>query len=325
MTAPTQPTKIILDCDPGHDDAVAMLLAWGHPAIDLLAVTTVAGNQTLEKVTANARAVAKVGGITGIPFAAGASRPLVGAQIIPEEIHGDSGLDGPELPSAGVPLQEAHAIDLIAEIIEREPEGTVEIVPTGALTNIALFARRYPHLVKRVRGITLMGGTHHGGNMTPAAEFNILADPEAAQVVFNTPWEVTMVGLDVTHKVLAVPSRMEQLAATGTDVAEFIVELVEFFGAAYKQERRYPGPPMHDPLAVASVADPGLLTTVRAPIDVETKGELTRGMTVVDLRRTWWTPEAGEHGDPTALATADDYAGTEENGAAIHHLSLIHI
>lgn len=306
----TSPRKIILDCDPGHDDAIAMLLAWGNPNIDLLAVTTVAGNQTLEKVTTNARALARVGNITSVPFAAGADRPLVAPQLIPEEIHGESGLDGPRLPEAGVELEKQHAIELIAQVIEREAPGTVTLVPTGALTNIALFARTYPHLVERVAGVTLMGGGHHTGNMTPAAEFNILADPEAAKIVFEAAWPVTMVGLDVTHKVLAVPERMEQIRAVGTDVAQFIAELVEFFGAAYMDLRRYPGPPLHDPLAVAAVADPQVLTTVAAPVAVETQGEFTRGMTVVDLRRTWGAQHqtADRPGDPSAIGTHDDYA-----------------
>lgn len=297
-------TKIILDCDPGHDDAIAMLLAWGNPDIELLGVTTVAGNQTLEKVTTNARALATVGSITRVPFAAGASRPLVGPQLIPEEIHGDSGLDGPQLPAPGVELDSRHAIQLIADIVAEQPDKSVTLVPTGSLTNVALFARTYPELVERVAGVTLMGGGHHTGNMTPAAEFNILADPEAAQIVFEAQWPVTMVGLDVTHKVLATPDRMEQLKKVNTDVSQFIAELVEFFGGSYMKERRYPGPPMHDPLAVAAVADPLILTTVRAPIQVETKGEFTRGQTVVDLRRTW-NPDQAE--DPSALGIADDY------------------
>lgn len=304
MTAQTQKSKIILDCDPGHDDAIAMLLAWGNPNIDLLAVTTVAGNQTLEKVTRNARAIARVGNITGIPFAAGASRPLVAPQLIPEEIHGDSGLDGPRLPAPGVELDPRHAVNLMADIISEHDPGSITLVPTGALTNIALFARMYPQLVERVAGVTLMGGGHHTGNMTPAAEFNILADPEAAKIVFEAGWPVTMVGLDVTHKVLAVPGRMAQLQELGTDVAAFIAELVEFFGAAYMKERHYPGPPMHDPLAVAAVANPDLLRTVRAPIHIETHGEFSRGATVVDLRRTWGSQMGA--GDPSALGIADD-------------------
>ena len=298
-------SKIILDCDPGHDDAIAMLLAWGNPNIDLLAVTTVAGNQVLDKVTTNARAMARVGKITGIPFAAGADQPLCGQQVIAEEIHGDSGLDGPQLPEPGVDLDPRHAVHLMVDLIRENEPGTVTLVPTGALTNIALLAKLHPELVERVAGVTLMGGAYRSGNMTPAAEFNILADPEAAKLVFEADWPVTMVGLDVTHKVLATPQRMEQLNAVGTDVARFVAELVEFFGAAYMSERRYPGPPLHDPLAVAAVADPDVLTTIAAHIQVETQGEYTRGQTVVDLRRTWGVQQG--HDDPSAVAIADDY------------------
>lgn len=304
-TSPAQ--KIIMDCDPGHDDAIAMLLAHGNPNLELLAVTTVAGNQTLEKVTTNARALARVGNITGIPFAAGSSRPLVGPQLIPDEIHGESGLDGPELPAPGVPLEDTHAVNLIAQVIRHNEPGSVVIVPTGSLTNIALFARMYPELVQRVGGVTLMGGGHHTGNMTPAAEFNILADPDAAAIVFEESWPVTMIGLDVTHQVLAVPERMEQLKAIDTDVSQFIAELVEFFGASYMKERNYPGPPMHDPLAVAAVADPSVVRTIRAPIYVETQGAHARGQTIVDFRRTW------SNNDPSGLGLVDAPEATSPN------------
>lgn len=185
-----------------------------------------------------------------------------------------------------MPLEDTHAVNLIAQVIQDNEPGSVVIVPTGSLTNIALFARMYPELVERVGGVTLMGGGHHTGNMTPAAEFNILADPDAAAIVFEESWPVTMIGLDVTHQVLAVPDRMEQLKAIGTDVAQFIAELVEFFGASYMKERNYPGPPMHDPLAVAAVADPSVVRTIRAPIYVETQGAHARGQTIVDFRRT---------------------------------------
>ncbi|WCZ37595.1 Pyrimidine-specific ribonucleoside hydrolase RihA [Corynebacterium heidelbergense] len=321
--------KIILDCDPGHDDAVAMLLAWGNPGIELLGVTTVAGNQTLEKVTHNARAVARVGNMRGIPIAAGAHRPLIGPQVIPAEIHGDSGMDGPQLPQPDPTdqrLDPRHAVTLMADLVLAEEPNTVTIVATGAQTNLALFARMYPELVERVRGITFMGGGHHTGNMTPAAEFNILADPEAAAVVLEERWPVTMVGLDVTHKVLAVPERMAQLHAVGTDVATFIAELVEFFGAAYRRERRYPGPPLHDPLAVAAIADPGVLRTIAAPIAVETTGRHTRGQTVVDLRNTWGAQAGGA--DPSALGLADSTGQPGEDtpgygtGGAHHRVAV---
>ena len=306
--------KIILDCDPGHDDAIAMLLAWGNPDVDLLAVTTVAGNQTVDKVTANALALARVAGMSAVPIARGADRPLVGAQLIAEEIHGESGLDGPQLPAPDASLDPRHAVDLMADIIRNQPAGTVTLVPTGALTNLALFARTHPDLVDRVAGVTLMGGAHHGGNMTPAAEFNILADPEAASIVFAADWPVTMIGLDVTHKVLATPDRLAQLTAVGTDVSQFVAELVEFFGAAYMDERRYPGPPMHDPLAVAAVIDPAVVRTIAAPVQIETQGEFTRGMTVVDLRRTW---DPDSHCDPSALGLADDFELASRHRVAV--------
>ncbi|AZA08463.1 nucleoside hydrolase [Corynebacterium pseudopelargi] len=303
--------KVIYDCDPGHDDAVALLLAWGNPDIELLGVSTVAGNQTLEKVTNNARALARVAGISGVPFAAGADRPLLGPQLIPEEIHGDSGLDGPQLPAPGVELDPRHAVNLIADLVREHAPGEITLVPTGALTNIALFARMYPELIQRVGGITLMGGGHHSGNMTPAAEFNILADPEAARIVFEAAWPITMVGLDVTHQVLAVPERLAQLQGVGTDVSQFVAELIEFFGQAYMQERGYPGPPMHDPLAMAAVADPSVLRTVAADIYVETQGDYARGQTIVDFRTTW------DDGEPARLGVRDAQEGTPRHRVAM--------
>lgn len=308
--------KIILDCDPGHDDAIAMLLAWANPEVELLAVTTVAGNQTLEKVTRNARGVAVVGGMEGLSITPGADRPLLGPQLIPEEIHGESGLDGPTLPDVPAPAAAAegelaeHAVSVIARIVSAHEPGAITLVPTGALTNIALFARMYPHLVERVGGVTLMGGGHHTGNMTAAAEFNILADPEAAAIVFDAGWPITMIGLDVTHGVLATPDRLEQIRAVDTDVSRFVAELIEFFGDAYMSERHYPGPPMHDPLAVAAVIDPAVVRTIRAPIHVETQGQFGRGQTIVDLRRTWGSDQG--LGDPAALALADDSDGSEK-------------
>ena len=175
--------KIILDCDPGHDDAIAILLAAGNPEIDLMAITTVAGNQTLEKVTRNAMAVCAAGGIT-VPIAAGAAGPLVRPQYVAEDIHGDSGLDGPVLPAATLELDPRHAVDVIIDIVMAEEPGTVHLVPTGPLTNIALAMRKEPRIVERVKSVVLMGGAYTRGNVTSAAEFNIYVDPEAAEVVF---------------------------------------------------------------------------------------------------------------------------------------------
>ena len=177
--------KIILDCDPGHDDAIALLLAWGNPQIDLLAVTTVVGNQTLDKVTRNALAVARIANITGVPFAAGCPRPLVRNIEVAPDIHGDSGLDGPVLPEPHLQLDSRHAVDLIIDTVMAHPPGSVTLVPTGGLTNIAMAVRKEPRIAERVKEVVLMGGGYHVGNWSAVAEFNIKIDPEAAHIVFN--------------------------------------------------------------------------------------------------------------------------------------------
>lgn len=278
------PTKIILDCDPGHDDAVAMLLAWGSPEIDLVAVTTVAGNQTIDKVTRNALAVARVAGITGVPFARGAHRPLVRTVEIADSIHGDSGLDGPLLPEPTLELDHRHAVDLIIDLVMASEPGEITLVPTGALTNIALAARKEPRIVERVREVVLMGGGVNVGNWSATSEFNIVIDPEAAHIVFNEPWPLTMVGLDLTHEALATPEVAGMIAAVDTAPARFVGELLEFFGATYRDQQGFDHPPVHDPCAVAFVIDPGVMEVIRVPLDIELTGALTLGMTVADFR-----------------------------------------
>ncbi|MCU1534000.1 MAG: nucleoside hydrolase [Glaciihabitans sp.] len=277
-------TKIILDCDPGHDDAVAMLLAWGSPEIDLIGVTTVHGNQTIEKVTRNALAIAAVAGITGVPFARGAHRALVRTAVTAGEIHGESGLDGPALPEATFELDPRHAVDLIIDLVMQNEPGTVTLVPTGALTNIALAVRKEPLLAERVREVVLMGGGYHVGNWTATSEFNIAIDPEAAHIVFNEAWPLTMVGLDVTHQALATPDVVAAIESIGTAPGRFVGELMEFFAHTYKDVQGFDHPPVHDPCAVAYVIDPSVLTVRKAPLDVELTGTLTQGMTVADFR-----------------------------------------
>lgn len=279
------PKKIILDCDPGHDDAIALLLAHGSPEIELLAVTTVVGNQTLEKVTRNALVVATVARITGVPFAAGCPRPLVREITTAADIHGETGLDGPVHPEPTVPLDPRHAVDVIIETVLREEPGTVTLVPTAGLTNIAMAVRKEPRLAELVREVVLMGGGYGTGNMTAVAEFNIAIDPEAAHIVFNERWPLTMVGLDLTHQAIATPYVVERIAAIGTAPARFVVDLLAFYGEAYRREQLFEHPPVHDPCAVARVIDPGVMTTRRAPLDVELGGRLTKGMTVADLRK----------------------------------------
>ena len=276
--------KIILDCDPGHDDAIALLLAYGNPEIELLAVTTVVGNQTLEKVTRNALAVARIAGITGIPFAAGCPRPLIREIETAPDIHGDSGLDGPVLPEPVLALDPRHAVQLIIDTIMAHPPKTITLVPTAGLTNIALAARLEPRIIDRVKEVVLMGGGYHTGNWSAVAEFNIKIDPEAAHIVFNAGWPLTMVGLDLTHQALATPEVISKIAAVGTAPAQFVLELLEFFGTMYKSAQGFDSPPVHDPCAVAYVIDPSVMTTRKVPLDVELTGTLTLGMTVADFR-----------------------------------------
>ncbi|WP_206505270.1 uridine-preferring nucleoside hydrolase UriH [Streptomyces chrestomyceticus] len=281
--------KIILDCDPGHDDAIAMLLAYGNPDIDLVAVTTVVGNQTLEKVTRNALSVARIAGITGVPFAAGSPRPLVRTIENAPEIHGDTGLDGPDLPEPNIELDRRHAVDLIIDTVMSHEPGEITIVPTAGLTNIALAVRKEPRIAERVREVVLMGGGFHEGNWSAVAEFNIVIDPHAAHIVFNERWPVTMVGLDLTHQALATPEVTKKIADVGTKPARFVLELLDFFRDAYRENQGFEYPPVHDPCAVAYVIDPDVMTVRKAPVDIELTGGLTMGMTVTDFR--WPTPE----------------------------------
>lgn len=278
------PEKIILDCDPGHDDAVALLLAHGSPEIELLAVTTVVGNQTLDKVTRNALSIARVAGITGIPFAAGADRPLVREVEVAPSIHGESGLDGPELPEPNTALDPRHAVDVIIDTVMAHEPDSVTLVPTGGLTNIALAARKEPRIIERVKKVVLMGGGVHVGNWSPVAEFNIAIDPEAAHVVFSSGWPVVMVGLDATHQALATPDVAGSIAALDTAPARFVGELLVFFGQTYRDAQGFDSPPVHDPCAVAHVIDPSIVPATPMPIRVEMTGTHTLGMTVADLR-----------------------------------------
>ena len=276
--------KILLDCDPGHDDAVAMMLAWGNPSIELLGVTTVGGNQTLDKVTRNALSVATVVGMHDVPIAAGCRLPLVRPVEIAPDVHGDSGLDGVELPEPAVELDPRHGVDLIIETIMSNEPGTVTLVPTGPLTNIAMAARKEPRIVERVQEVVLMGGGYHVGNWSPVAEFNIKVDPEAAHIVFNEKWPIVMVGLDLTHQALATDEVAERIAAVPGRVSQFTLGLLTFFRKAYQDAQGFEFPPVHDPCTLAYLIDPTIVETVKVPVDVELNGSLTTGMTVADFR-----------------------------------------
>ena len=279
-----EPQRIILDCDPGHDDAIAMLLAHGSPSIELVAITTVAGNQTLEKVTGNARAVATLAGVGGVPIAAGCERPLVRAAKHGGDIHGESGMDGPVLPEPTIPLDPRHAVDLIVDTVMTAPPRTITLVPVGPLTNIAMAVRREPRLARRVRGVVLMGGAYRRGNHGAVTEFNIGVDPEAAHIVFNESWPMTMVGLEVTHLALATAEVRRRIEAIRTAPARLVLELLEFYRGTYQERQGFADPPVHDPCAVAYVIDPSVLTVRPTMVDVELSGVLTAGMTVADFR-----------------------------------------
>lgn len=285
MSNDTQsPSKIILDCDPGHDDAVAIILAGGNPRITLLGITTVGGNQTLAKVTRNALSVLTVARLTAIPVHAGCARPLVRGATVAEDIHGESGLDGVELPEPKAEIQDGHAVDFIIDTVMRNEPNTITLVPTGPLTNIALAARKEPRIVERVKEVVLMGGGYHTGNWSAVAEFNIKVDPEAAHIVFNEKWPLTMVGLDLTHQALATRDVEARIRGLGTECADFVLGLFGFFREAYREQQGFIDPPVHDPCAVAYVIDPSIITTRKVPLDVELRGELTLGMTVADFR-----------------------------------------
>ena len=260
---------------------VAILLAAAHPRIDLLAITTVAGNGTLDRTTHNARAVCGMAGIRDVPIAAGAPGPLVGELRTAAHVHGESGLDGAELGGALVPLAPEHAVDLMARLLRDAPE-PVTLVPTGPLTNVALLLRTYPDLAERVREIVLMGGSTDVGNVEPLAEFNIHVDPEAADVVFSSGVPVTMCGLNVTHQALATEAVLERLHGLGTPLAETVVRLLVFFRDRYRDIWGLPAPPVHDPVAVARVIDPELVRCEEAHVAVELHGTHTRGATVCD-------------------------------------------
>jgi purine nucleosidase len=283
---------VIIDCDPGHDDALALLLAAGDPRLRLLGVTTVAGNQTLAKTTRNALRILALAGVPDVPVAAGCARPLVGELTVAEDIHGASGLDGPDLDGPVGEAAGVHAVELMRRLIAGAG-GPVTLIATGPLTNVALLLRAHPEVVPRVRRVVFMGGSTERGNTTPYGEFNIVTDPEAADVVLRSGLPVTMIGLNVTHQALATEEVIADFLAMGTRLGVICAELMTFFASAYRRVFGFEHPPVHDPIAVAAVLDPSIVRTVAAPVAVELAGAYTRGATVVDLhRRTGQEPNA---------------------------------
>jgi inosine-uridine nucleoside N-ribohydrolase len=283
--------KVLLDCDPGHDDAIALLLALASPEVELVGVTTVHGNQTLEKTTANALKLLEFVGRTEIPVAAGAARPIRREAFVAEYVHGKSGMDGPSLPDPTTAPDPRHAVAFIAETLLASEE-PVTLVPTGPLTNIGLFLALHPEAAERVERIVLMGGAIGEGNVTPAAEFNIWVDPEAADRVFTSGLDVTMIALDVTHQAIFGPGPTAELKAAGR-VGAMVAELLEFYGRFHKRSYGWDGSPIHDAVAMAHVFRPGIVETIHTGVRVDCGEELGRGRTNVDLRgRVGWEPNA---------------------------------
>ena len=293
---------MILDCDPGHDDAIALLLALASPELELLGVTTTYGNQTLEKTTANALRVLELAGRTDIRVAAGADAPLERELVVAAHVHGESGLDGPTLPAATTTPFSTDAVTFIAELMRSAPR-PVTLVPTGPLTNVAQYLdERGTDGIER---IVLMGGAIAEGNFTPAAEFNIWCDPEAAARVFSSGLDVTMIGLDVTHKAVLGPVVEERLRAAGP-IGVFVAELIVFFSRYHAQTYGWDGAPIHDAVAVAHLIRPGLVQTKYRNVEIELGSELCRGRTVVDLwNRTDRPPNAHVGVDVDAPALFD--------------------
>jgi pyrimidine-specific ribonucleoside hydrolase len=288
------PIPVILDVDPGHDDAVALMFACGSPELELLAVTTVAGNVQLEKTTRNALRILSLIGSTDVPVAAGAASPLERQLHTAEDIHGESGLEGPEIPDATFEPDGRGATQLIADTVRRVPE-PVTLVPVGPLTNVATFLREHPDLRDRIARISLMGGSIGLGNTTPAAEFNIHVDPEAASLVFESGLPITMSGLDVTHQAGVGLGERKRLRALG-HIGGVVAELMEYFAATYERVYGFGAPPLHDPVALAAVVEPHLLETRPMRVDVECESELTRGETVCDFYGVTRRPPNAEVG-----------------------------
>jgi len=278
--------KIIIDTDPGQDDAVAILLALASPdEIEVLGLTAVAGNVPLHLTAKNARIVCELAGRPDVAVFAGCDAPLTRKLVTAEHVHGKTGLDGPVLPDPTMPLAEGHAVDFIIETLRRAPAGTVTLCPLGPLTNIATAFQKAPDIVERVQEIVLMGGAYFEvGNITPAAEFNIYVDPEAAEVVMKSGTNITIMPLDVTHKALVTSARNKAFRDIGTPVGVAVAQMTDFFERFDKEKYGSAGAPLHDPCVTAYLIRPDLFTGRAVNVEIETTSDLTLGMTVAD----WW-------------------------------------
>ena len=276
---------IVIDTDPGQDDAVALLLALASPELEVRGITTVAGNVPLPLTSRNARIVCELAGRPDVAVYAGADRPLVRPLVTAEYVHGRTGLDGADLPEPAMALQEGHGADFLVQVLRESPAGAITLCPLGPLTNVALALQRAPEIVPRIREIVLMGGgCFEGGNATPAAEFNIYVDPQAAAVVFGSGVPLTMLPLDVTHQALIKRRHLARLRSLGTRVGAAVAGWLEFFERYDVEKYGMEGGPLHDPCVIAYLLHPELFSGRPCNVRIETTSELTMGMTVVD----WW-------------------------------------
>jgi inosine-uridine nucleoside N-ribohydrolase len=279
---------VLIDCDPGQDDAIALLLALASPELEVHGITTVAGNQTLDKTTANTLRVLELAGRSDVPVAAGAERPLVGDLVVAADAHGETGLDGPSLPPPRTKPLDRHAVDFLAERILAS-DRPLTLVPLGPLTNVALLLARHAEVARKLDRIVLMGGAIAEGNQTPSAEFNIWTDPEAAFRVFESGLDVTMIGLDVTNRAVLTDAHADLLRGSGP-VGNAAAAMLDFYGSFYRAAYDHGGCPVHDAVAVAHLIRPGLVETLDRHVEIELGPGLCRGRTVVDMRRRTTTP-----------------------------------
>ena len=273
---------VLLDCDPGHDDMVAIMVALAHPQINLRGITTVAGNQTGEKTFANAGKVLTLCRAEGVPLARGADTPLVRPLTVAANIHGTSGLDGADLPESVVVPRREHAVDFLETMLMESPT-PMTVVPTGPLTNIGMLLRKRPEVTRKIERICLMGGAVRDANFTPGAEFNIFVDPEAAEIVFDSGVPITMIGLDVSNRAMLTVEEIDSITARNGAASRIIGPLLRFFAQTYEDVFGIAGAPLHDALAMLAAVEPQVVTTRRLHVDVETTGTHTRGQTVVDV------------------------------------------
>ena len=275
-----QKEKIILDCDPGHDDAVAIMLAAINPKIELLGITVVAGNQKLEKTVNNALKVCNHLNLD-VPVYSGMSRPMIREQLIADDIHGETGLDGPKFEELKIKAEDKHAVNFIIDTLMNSDE-KITLVPTGPLTNIGMAIRFEPRIIEKINRIVLMGGSYQLGNMTPAAEFNILADPDAAHIVFSSGVNFVMMGLDLTKQASATKEVVEKIKSLNNKASKLFVDLMEFFAASQKNVYGWSAPPVHDPTTIAYIIDPECIEVKPMFCEIELWSERSYGRTLCD-------------------------------------------